>query len=256
MKPTGLKIVGNGFLARHLRAITPRHTDAVVLAAGVSWASHTSAADFARETDLVERTIRECRAAGRRLVFFSTASTGMYGTVNGPGREDVPVTPCTPYGAHKLALEERLRACGVEFLALRLGHLVGPGQPPHQLLPTLLRQLREGAVFLHRGATRDLIHIDDVVTVVDRLLAAGLAHETVNVASGTAVPVERIVDHLEARTGLTARRVHLDLGRHHTISTDKLRALVPEVDAMGFGPDYHRGVLDDFLAASASTAAP
>ncbi|WP_353945693.1 NAD-dependent epimerase/dehydratase family protein [Streptomyces sp. HUAS MG91] len=244
-----MDIVGTGFLARNLRPLADRHPDTVALAAGVSWASGTSDADFAREAQLVGEVAKRCADEGRRLLFFSTAATGMYGLAEGPGREDVPVTPCTPYGAHKLALEELLRGTGADHVILRLGHLVGPHQPEHQLLPTLVRQLREGVVRVHRGAARDLIDVGDVVTVVDRLLAADLRAETVNVASGFAVPVEDIVDHLERDLGLGARREFHDTGvRQHVISTEKLRALVPQVARMGFGPDYHRRVLGGFTA--------
>ncbi|WP_411122194.1 NAD-dependent epimerase/dehydratase family protein [Streptomyces sp. x-19] len=245
-----MDIVGNGFLARHLTPLAERHPDTVVLAAGVSWASHTSDADFAREAALLREVAAECRATARRLLFFSTASTGMYGTADGPGHEDLTITPCTPYGAHKIAMERHLRASGTDFLALRLGHLVGPGQPPHQLLPTLLRQLHLGSVAVHKDATRDLIDVDDVIAIVDHLLTRGASRQIVNVASGVAVPVDRIIDHLEERTGLHATRSYVDVGGHHTISIAKLRSLVPEVAAMGFGPDYYRGVLDDFLAAA------
>ncbi|MFJ5591076.1 NAD-dependent epimerase/dehydratase family protein [Streptomyces noursei] len=245
-----MDIVGNGFLARHLTPLAERHPDTVVLAAGVSWASHTSDTDFAREAALLREVAAECRATARRLLFFSTASTGMYGTADGPGHEDLTITPCTPYGAHKIAMERHLRASGTDFLALRLGHLVGPGQPPHQLLPTLLRQLHLGSVAVHKDATRDLIDVDDVIAIVDHLLTRGASRQIVNVASGVAVPVDRIIDHLEERTGLHATRSYVDVGGHHTISIAKLRTLVPEVAAMGFGPDYYRGVLDDFLAAA------
>jgi nucleoside-diphosphate-sugar epimerase len=197
----------------------------------------------------VGEVAKRCAAEGRRVLFFSTAATGMYGLAEGPGREDVPVEPCTPYGAHKLALEELLRETGADHLILRLGHLVGPDQPEHQLLPTLVRQLREGVVRVHRGAARDLIDVGDVITVVDRLLAADLRAETVNVASGFAVPVEEVVDLLAEALGLDARREYLDTGgRQHVISTEKLRALVPQVAQMGFGPDYHRRILGDFTA--------
>jgi nucleoside-diphosphate-sugar epimerase len=242
-----MHIVGNGFLARNLAPLAARHPDTVVLAAGVSWADGTSDADFRRELDLVLTWARRCAADGRRLVFFSTASTGMYGRVAGPGREDVPVEPCTPYGRHKLLLEERLAASGADCLVLRLGHLVGPGQPAHQLLPMLARQVAEGRVRVHRGASRDLIAVADAVTVVDRLLAGGLRGETVNVASGNAVPVERIVDWLERRLGVRAHRELHDTGGQHTISTDKLRRLVPEVADLGFGTDgYHLRALGSF----------
>jgi nucleoside-diphosphate-sugar epimerase len=244
-----MEIVGNGFLARNLKPIAGKHPDTVVLAAGVSWASGTSEAEFAREAALLRQVARDCRSAGRRLLFFSTASGGMYGTVDGPGREDRPVSPCNPYGAHKLSLEDELRASGTYHLILRLGHLIGPDQPPHQLLPTLLRQMREGVVIIHREAARDLIDVADVITIIDRLLAQGLRNVTVNVASGTAVPVESIVDYLEYRLGLAARREYQNVGGNHVISTEKLERLVPDVARMGFGPGYYRRILDSFIAA-------
>ncbi|MFJ5233532.1 NAD-dependent epimerase/dehydratase family protein [Kitasatospora sp. NPDC088391] len=251
-----MHIVGHGFLARSLEPIAAAHPDTVVLAAGVSWASGTSDTDFARERALVDATARQCAADGRRLLFFSTASTGMYGNARGPGREDEPAEPCTPYGRHKLALEQRVTASGAGHLILRLGHLVGPGQPAHQLLPALLDQVRSGTVRVHRGAARDLIGVADVITVIDRLLAQRLDGEVVNVASGVAVPVERIVDHLERRLGVRTEREYLDSGAQHAISIDKLRRLVPEVADLGFGPDYYRPVLDAFTDAALAGSAP
>jgi nucleoside-diphosphate-sugar epimerase len=242
-----MEIVGSGFLARNLQPIADRHPDTVVLAAGVSWASGTSETDFAREAALLDQVAERCRATGRRLVFFSTAATGMYGAVDGAAREDIAITPCTPYGAHKYMLEQRLLASGADYLILRLGHLVGPGQPTHQLLPTLLRQVLEGAVRIHRGATRDLIDVADVVRIIDWLLERGVRGETVNVASGEAVAVDDIVDRLQARVGTPVVRNYTDAGSSHVISIEKLRRLVPEVALLGFAPTYYRRVLDAFL---------
>ncbi|MFE6104081.1 NAD-dependent epimerase/dehydratase family protein [Streptomyces laurentii] len=245
----GMEIVGHGFLARNLRPISDRHPDTVVLAAGVSWASGTSDADFAREAELLADTADDCRRTGRRLLFFSTAATGMYAAVDGPGREDSVITTCTPYGEHKYRLEQQLQASGAEHLILRLGHLVGPGAPAHQLIPALVRQVLEGSVRIHRGAARDLIDVRDVVTIIDRLLAQDLRGTIVNVASGEAVPVESIVAHLAGRLGVDVERDVRDVPvAQHVISIDKLRALMPETSALGFGPGYYRGVLDDFLA--------
>ncbi|MFD1657795.1 NAD-dependent epimerase/dehydratase family protein [Streptomyces caeni] len=244
-----MDIVGTGFLARSLRPLAGRHPDTVALAAGESRTRGATDADFARETALLRDVAKQCAATGQRLLFFSTAATGMYGLAEGPGREDTPVTPYTPYGAHKLALEEQLRTFGVDHLILRLGHLVGPHNRDHQLIPALLRQLRDGLVRLQRGATRDLIHVGDATAIIDRLLEADLRADTVNVASGFAVPVEDIVDHLAGALRLRARKEYLGTGIRHHISTEKLRALVPQVADMGFGPGYYRRVLNDFIAA-------
>ena len=239
-----MEIVGNGFLARHLQPLSGIRPDVVVLAAGVSSAASTSAAEFAREQALLRRVARRCRETSRQLVFFSTSSTGMYGRVDGAGREDVPVTPQNPYGAHKLALEEQVREAGADFLILRLAHATGPGQPPHQLLPSLTRQVRAGRVTVQCGASRDLISVSDVVTIIGMLLGADVRNQTVNLATGRDVSVERIVDHLAHRLGRDPERHYVAGGRRNQVSVAKLRALVPAVDRLGFGDDYHLRVLD------------
>lgn len=243
-EPDGMEIIGDGFLARSLRPIRHAHPGTVAVAAGVSGAGNTSRADYDREAALVHEVIRRCRATGRRLLFFSTASAGMYGATAGPGREDDPVTPCTPYGAHKLALEDAVRAGAADHLVLRLTHVVGPGQPPHQLLPALIRQIRHGRVRVDRRAARDLIAVDDAVRVIDRLLARGLTGQTVNVACGHPTPVETLVGHLERRLGLSPRHEYRDTGLTHHVSTTKMHALVPEAALMGFGPLYYRRAVD------------
>ena len=78
----------------------------------------------------------------------------------------------------------------------------------------------------------------------------GVRDEIVNVASGTAVPVTAIVDRLEHRLGVPARREWEAGGAAHLVSTDKLRLLVPEVADMGFGTDYPMTVIDSYAAAT------
>jgi NDP-hexose 4-ketoreductase len=247
-----MQIIGSGFLAGHLEPLSAKHDGVVLLAAGVSWATVTDETAFAREAALVKEVAEQCRLDGTRLVFFSTASTGMYGAPGCAGREDEPVEPCTPYGRHKRELEREVAGSGADHLVLRLGHVVGPGHPPHQLLPSLTAQVRAGEVTIHRGAARDLIAIDDVVTLVDRLLDLGICQDTVNIASGEAVPVEAIVDRIEALLGTTAHRRYVTgHGANHRVCIDKLRRLVAP-HPLGFGPDYYRGVLDRYVGAPAA----
>jgi nucleoside-diphosphate-sugar epimerase len=149
-------------------------------------------------------------------------------------------------------LETALASSNVDYLILRLAHVVGPRQPAHQLLPSLAAQVRAGRVSIQRGAQRDLIDVDDVVRIIGELLSAGVSREVVNVASGVAVPVEQIVDHLELRLGRTAVRRYSDSLRAQAVSVEKLRGLAPCVAGMGFGPDYFRTVLDKYVAAFAA----
>jgi len=241
-----MEIVGRGFIAKNLDPLAGCHPHAVVLAAGVSRTTATSRAEFARERALVQQAADRCRAEDRLLVFLSTASSGMYG-IDSRGREDEPVRPRSPYAGHKVELERLLPRTGADYLILRLSHLVGPHQRSWQLLPSLVSQVRSGRVLIRPGAQRDLLEVGDMVRIVDALLASGLSKQIVNVASGFSVPIEQVVEHIEYRLGISARRGAAEAERSARIDIAKLRALVPQVGTMGFGPSYYRDVLDAYL---------
>ncbi|MCK2221079.1 SDR family oxidoreductase [Actinomadura sp. ATCC 31491] len=249
-----MRIVGSGFLAGHLSLIAHRHHDVVVFAAGVSRSGSVSHDGFDREAEAVRRTLDRCRAAGDRLVYFSTASSAVYGPRLRLGTEDGGVAPTSAYGRHKLAMEALISRHGAAHLILRLAYPAGPGQRSHQFLPAMVRQVAGGSVRVSRGARRDLIDVRDVVTIVDALLTAGVSDEVVNVASGFAAPVEDIVRHLEHRLGRVCDKQYADVPPDPPVSIAKLRALAPAVDGLGFHDAYYRAVVDRYLSATAAPA--
>jgi nucleoside-diphosphate-sugar epimerase len=244
-----MQIVGGGFIARHAtRHFGARFPDATLIAAGVSGVQVTEVDAFTREAELLYDVLRRCRAAGTTAVFLSTASAGMYGAADSPGREDGPVFPLTPYGRHKLGLEAVCAASGARCLVLRLGHIVGSGQARHQLLPSLTHQLLTGRVTIHRAASRDLLDVRHLMQTLELLLAREVHGEIVNVASGVSIPVPRIVEELESRLGMRAERVLVDRpARAASASIDKLLALVPEFAEHDFGPPYLQRLLDRYI---------
>ncbi|WP_030373427.1 NAD-dependent epimerase/dehydratase family protein [Streptomyces rimosus] len=239
-----MEIVGRGFIATNLATIANRHPDAVVLAAGVSSAVATSDAAFRRERELVEKTVERCGRERRRLVFFSTASSGMYGAPGCTGREDDPVTPRSPYAEHKWQLERLIQLSGTDYLVARLSHLVGAHQRPHQLIPALVGQLRTGRIQIRSGTRRDLLEVRDMVRITDALLSGGVSRQVVNIASGVPVPIEVIVDYLELRLGLFAEREYLSASDGGFVSIDKLHRLV---SGFRFAAGYHREALGAYL---------
>ncbi|OZM74154.1 NAD-dependent epimerase/dehydratase [Amycolatopsis antarctica] len=241
-----MDIVGTGFLASHLRPyFGDRHPEVTVIAAGVSSAGSTEGAAFDREAKLVYQVLRRCREQGRTVVFFSTASTGMYAGRECPGSEEGPVFPRTPYGRHKLGLERVCALSGARYLVLRLGYVVGAGAPLDQLLPALARQVRSGLVTVFRGAARDLLDVRYLMLVLDRLLTIGVADEVVNVATGAPLGIEELLAALYRRLGTSpeCRYVTQDLDPV-VVDTAKLRRLVPEFAELDFGPAYLERLLD------------
>ncbi|MCP2170270.1 NAD-dependent epimerase/dehydratase family protein [Goodfellowiella coeruleoviolacea] len=246
-----MQIIGNGFLARNLAEhLSDRHPHVTAIAAGVSWTHSRSLEDFDREAALLTDTVAEHLHSGRTIVFFSTAAGGMYGNRLSTGTECGPVFPRTAYARHKLALESMLARSGMRWLILRLTHVVGHGQPRHQLLPALTEQVRSGRVTLYRGAHRDLLDVRDLGWLIDRLLVKGVHDEVINVASGTPEPVERIVEAIEARLGTVAEKAVVDRpAQNGPLRIARLRELVPEIDERGFERDYLTQLITRYVPA-------
>ncbi|WP_188193705.1 NAD-dependent epimerase/dehydratase family protein [Nonomuraea sp. SYSU D8015] len=243
-----MEIIGNGFLAKHLRLIGHKHPDATVLAAGVP-RQELPESEHKREVVLVEQAIEESLRRDRLLVFFSTAS--IYGGGDScRGREDEPAAPLTNYGRHKLGLEALIRDSGVRHLTLRLCYMLGPHTPALRLIPSLIAQILSGSVRIYPGAYRDLLHVADAVMIIDKLLDMRLEDEIVNVASGDCVRIELIVDHIEKRLGTTAKREFTGVGTAHCLSVEKLHKILPELGGMDFGPGYYQLAIDRYLRES------
>jgi nucleoside-diphosphate-sugar epimerase len=240
--------VGRGFLAGYLtEAFCGRYPDVTAIAAGVTKTQQVPVSEFDREAELVYGIVRRCREQGRLVVFFSTASDGMYGGSGSPCREDGSVFPTTAYGRHKLALESVLAHSDSRWLVLRLSHVVGRGQQPHQLMPSLISQVRSGAVKIYRHAYRDLLDVRHMIAALDYLLAEAITDQIVNVASGIPEPIDRIVGEIECRLGIAADRAVVDTpARHSVISTARLREIMPSWD-FGFGPEYLPRLLDEYV---------
>lgn len=239
-----MDIVGNGFLAKNLTPIAEKHPGVVVAAFGVSVASGIREQDFDREASLLYKVIKRCERNNEKLVFFSTASSALYAVPGLPAREDAPVFPSNAYGRHNLALEAVLSASPVDHLILRLAHVVGPSQPSQHLVPGLIRQIRSGEVQIYRDARRDLIDVRELVFAVDVLLASDIRHRVVNVASGTNVPVEAIVQHIESILGVHASKRYVSGRQGQSISVERLHQLAPKLADYTSSPDYYKRVIN------------
>jgi nucleoside-diphosphate-sugar epimerase len=115
---------------------------------------------------------------------------------------------------------------------------VGPGANPHQLVPSLVRQAREGSATLLRSAARDLLGAEDFARVALALAEGGHAG-TFNAASGHAVPVTDIFEEIQGVLGTKATVRLLPGGQAQRFRVAKLRAAT----GIAFPPAYYRGVI-------------
>jgi GDP-4-dehydro-6-deoxy-D-mannose reductase len=134
---------------------------------------------------------------------------------NAPLSETTEQRPLSVYGASKVAQEvaaiQAWRSAGVRVVCTRSFNHTGPGQPPHMLVPALVRRalaLRDvpdprmpiGNV----DPVRDFLHVRDVVDAYLLLAERGAPGEVYNVASGEGRSVGDLARLVLARVGVDA----------------------------------------------------
>jgi nucleoside-diphosphate-sugar epimerase len=250
-------VEGRGMIAAAFLAGRPA-IGATIFARGVADSTMVDPVEYARELVTLDDAVRSAAAIGQPLVYFSSAP--VYGQFNGHAfAESEEPAPVTAYGRHKLSCEAIVRASPGPSLILRLPNVIGPGGNPHQLIPALVRQVTAGFVTVLDGAARDVLDVDDLVSIVARLVAgdapARLAdHDrTVNVASGICTPVSAIVSEIASILGRDPDVDLLPGGEPQRFSTDRLRALGVDPPA---GSDYLARILARRVPVIAATTVP
>ncbi|HLL95410.1 MAG TPA: NAD-dependent epimerase/dehydratase family protein [Spirosoma sp.] len=208
-------VVGNGMIARRFMAFAERN-DVVIFASGVSNSKETRPEPFAREWQLVEKTLRE--TTGSLFVYFSTASV------------DDPTEKGSPYVMHKLALEELITNQATKHLLVRASNVVGGPGNPHTILNFFVdRVLRDEPFTIWQHASRNLIDLDDVYRVVTDYIAEPAGwNQTILVANPYSISPLALVQAIETHTGKQAKYELIDKGVPFAVSahglSDQLKA--------------------------------
>ena len=166
------------------------------------------------------QVLEACRARRvRKLVFASSAA--VYGEMRTlPIREDHPCEPEAPYGASKLGAEKAClayaKAHDLDAVCLRLFDVYGPGQRFDLyggVVPTFVHRLLQGGALTVYGdgeATRDFVHVRDVVQACLRAALAPRAAGTYNIAGGRGTTIKRLASLLGRTLGVAPEIEHAD----------------------------------------------
>ncbi len=170
-----------------------------------SGAARADGADNLEWTEISLRLLREFAAAGGAR-FVGLGSCFEYDWAEPVLSETTPLRPRNLYGHCKAAVGQTSiafgAATGISVAWARGFFMYGPGEGRKRLVADVAISLLAG----ERVATsdglqeRDFLYVDDVVDGIATLLASD--HEgALNLASGEAVPVRRLVEIIAERTG-------------------------------------------------------
>ncbi len=155
----------------------------------------------------------------RRVVMASSSS--VYGANPAlPKREDMPALPISPYATAKLASEGYARsfgiAYGLETVALRYFNVFGARQDPTSqyaaVIPNFIAAMldnRPVTIFGDGEQSRDFTHVDNVVQAnLLAMDAPDVSGRVFNVACGSKVSLNELVDELRELTGSDAETIY------------------------------------------------
>jgi nucleoside-diphosphate-sugar epimerase len=159
--------------------------------------------------DWVGATLRLLRGfyehGGHRAVLAGTCAEYEWGE-GSCSESRTPLRPATLYGMAKHATNQVATAYATqhqfELAWGRIFFVYGPGEPPWRLLPAVARNLLAGrpAETTSGSQVRDFMHVQDVAAGFVALLDSPVTG-SVNVASGEAVKVSRLIELVAESTG-------------------------------------------------------
>jgi dTDP-glucose 4,6-dehydratase len=148
----------------------------------------------------------------RRCAFLSkyvhVTTPEVYGSVQGPVREDAPFNPSTPYAVSRAAADMSLRAYhaayGFPVVFTRAANIYGPGQQLYRIVPRTIMLIKLGKKLqLHGGGTseRSFIYAHDVSDATYRVAIDGVPGNTFHIATERLITVRALVEMICAKLG-------------------------------------------------------
>jgi UDP-glucose 4-epimerase len=143
--------------------------------------------------------------------FVYASSSSVYGDAKLPMREDSLPKPFSPYGVTKLAAENLCylyyKNYHVPTVSLRYFTVYGPRQRPDMAINKFFKAIyndEEITVFGDGTQTRDFTYVSDVVEANILVAESKLTGEVFNVAGGSRISVNELIDLMKNSTGREA----------------------------------------------------
>ncbi|PWT71928.1 MAG: NAD-dependent dehydratase [Bacteroidetes bacterium] len=209
-------VLGNGLVANGFKRY--EHDDRfLIFASGVSNSANREVAEFVREQELLEYSIRENQH--KTLVYFGTCS--VYD----------PVLNNSPYVIHKLAMEKLIRENHSDYFVFRISNLAGNTSNPHTVLNFFVQHIISGQFFyLWKNASRNIIDMEDAFAICDRILQKEtFKNEIINIANPANYAVTQIVGTIEKLLGKKGNYELIEKGSNPVINTDAIRPIISEL---------------------------
>lgn len=165
--------------------------------------------------------LENCRKYKIKKIIFASSGGVIYGECgNLPPNEDSPISPISPYGVSKYAMECYLssyeKIYGLKYTALRYGNVYGPRQDPYgeagvvAIFSGKMLNNEEVNIFGDGEQVRDYVYVGDVVKANVLCLENG-DNEIFNIGTSKSTSVNQLFSEMKEPTQYSKEAVYKPL---------------------------------------------
>ena len=162
--------------------------------------------------------LENCRKYKIKKIIFASSGGVIYGECGSvPPNEDSPISPISPYGVSKYAMECYLssyeKIYGLKYTALRYGNVYGPRQDPYgeagvvAIFSGKMLNNEEVNIFGDGEQVRDYVYVGDVVKA-NILCLENSDNEIFNIGTGKSTSVNRLFSEMKELTHYSKEAVY------------------------------------------------
>lgn len=222
-------VIGGGLMAQAFQRY--KNNDSVLIfASGVSSSKFCTAYDCAREEGLLRKSLDEC-SNKILFVYFSSCSIASSNLTD------------DTYHTHKKKMESIIRTNAKKYTIFRLPNVVGPIVNLDTLFYYLVDKVIKQKEFdLWSGAKRNIIDIDDVVSIVNNIVDNSIfVNEIINVANLNDVTVDEIVNEISKHLDVDVKYSIIKYNDNYHIDTIKIEPIIKKL-GLNFDSKYLKSV--------------
>lgn len=227
-------VVGNGLLAS-VFSDYQNVNDTIIFASGVSNSIENRKEAFQRELQLLKDTV--LNNPRKRIVYFSTFSI-VDPTVNE-----------RPYVKHKVEIENFIKQNCNSFIIFRVSNVVGSRGNKNTILNYFVDAiLNEKNITVWKNAERNIIDVDDLFDVVNKILIANIINNTtVNLGTSESMNVTHIIHVMENHFSKKALATYVNKGNSLKINIEKIKPILDKIEfKKGTGETYLYQLLEKY----------
>ena len=152
---------------------------------------------------LATNNLIECLKSvhGNKMKFIYLSSQAVYGVPRYlPVDETHQLIPLTFYGEVKIAVEDLIKVCGIDYIILRVSSAYGEGQDYQKsgAIAKFLNKMKQGkapVIFNSQVVVCDFIYVDDVISAVMKAIENhDIKNEIFNVGSSKPIKLVEVLD--------------------------------------------------------------